>query len=118
MMLPMSDESMNDAILEALWDRVLSAWDDDRTHTALLDHALRAQALPEVAGRYRSLVDDPTRGALAKKRLDVIVIAATESLWSMKTPRPGKVPLPITLSAFAVCLFLLAWLAWGLRGHH
>jgi hypothetical protein len=114
---PVSDESVKDAVLEALWERVLSAWDDDKTHTALLEHALRVQALPDLAGRYRSLVDDPARGALAKKRLDVIVIAATESLWSMKTPKPGKVPLPITLSAFGVCLFLLAWLAWALRGH-
>lgn len=111
------DSPSSDPVLEALWDRVMSAWDDDKAHTALLDHALRAQSLPELAGRYRSLVSDATRGPLAKKKLDVIVIAATESLWSMKTPKPGKVPLSITLSAFGVCAFLLCWLAWVLAGH-
>jgi hypothetical protein len=111
------DPPPSDPILEALWDRVTSAWDDDEAHAALLDHALRTQSLPELAGRYRPLVSDPIRGPLAKKRLDVIVIAATESLWSMKTPKPGKVPLSITLSAFGVCAFLLGWLAWVLAGH-
>lgn len=114
---PVADPPVSDPLLEALWDRVTSAWEDDKAHAALLDHALRTQALPELAGRYRSLVLDPTRGPLAKKRLDVIVIAATESLWSMRTPKPAKVPLPITLSAFGVCAFLLAWLAWALWGH-
>ena|SRR5579862_2031209 len=116
MTTPLPDRPASDPILDALWDRVVSVWDDDKVHAALLDHALRTQSLPELAGRYRSLVSDPTRGPLAKKRLDVIVIAATESLWSMKTPKPGKVPLPITLSAFGVCAFLLAWLAWTLWG--
>jgi hypothetical protein len=115
---PLPDLSANDPILEALWDRVAAAWDDDRAHAALLDHALRTQALPELAGRYRSLVSDPTRGALAKKKLDVIVIAATESLWAMKTPKPGRMPVSITLSAFGVCALLLGWLAWVLWGGH
>jgi hypothetical protein len=105
-----------DAVLDALWARALQAWDDDSVHTALLDHALRSQSLPELAGRYRALVDDTEKGPLAKKRLDAIVIAATQMLWSMKTPRQGKVPLPMTLSAFGVSLALLAWLAWAVWG--
>jgi hypothetical protein len=112
----MSDEPAKDPVLDALWDRVLSAWDDDKTHAALLSHALRAQALPEVAARYRALADDPDRGLRAKKKLDAVVIAATESLWSMKTPKPDKVPIAITLSAFGVSAFLLGWLAWALWG--
>jgi hypothetical protein len=109
-------DDAKDAVLDALWARVLDAWDDDKTHAALLDHALRSQALPEIAGRYRALVDDAEKGPLAKRRLDAIVLAATQMLWSMKTPRPGKVPLPMTLSAFGVSLALLAWLAWALWG--
>ena len=107
-----------DPVLEALWKRVLEAWDDDATHTALLGHAMRSQGLPEIAGRYRALLDDPDRGAAAKKRLDGVVIAATEMLMSMKTPRPGKVPLPITLTAFAMCALMLAWLAFAVWGKH
>lgn len=111
-------EEVNDPVLDALWKRVLEAWDDAAAHRALLEHALREQLLPEIAGRYRALAEDAEKGAVAKRQLDRIVAAATELLLSMKTPKPGKVPLPITLSAFAVCAILLVWLAlalWGRR---
>jgi hypothetical protein len=110
------DESTKDPVLDALWDRVLGAWDDDKPHAALLEHALRSQGLPEIAGRYRSLVDDPQRGPAAKKKLELIVLTATQSLMAMKTPKPAKIPLAITLSAFGVCALLLGWLAWALWG--
>ncbi|HEX8790258.1 MAG TPA: hypothetical protein VF765_04850 [Polyangiaceae bacterium] len=114
----MPEEEAKDPVLEALWKRVLEAWDDDKTHAALLDHALRAQLLPDIAGRYRALSEDPEKGPLAKKKLDGIVVAATQMLMSMKTPKPGKTPLPITLSAAGVAALLLGWLAWELWGHH
>jgi hypothetical protein len=38
-------------------------------------------------------------------------------LMAMKTPKPGKVPIPITLTAFGVCAVLLAWLGWAMWGH-
>ena len=113
----MPDDEPTDPVLEALWKRVMEAWDDEKPHAALLEHAMREQQLPEVAGRYRALVDDPDRGALAKKKLDGIVLAATQMLMAMKTPQAGKVPLGITLSAVGVCALLLAWLAWALLGH-
>jgi hypothetical protein len=112
------DDETNDPILEALWKRVVEAWDDEKTHAALIEHAMREQRLPEIAGRYRALSEDPERGAAAKKKLDAIVLAATQMLMSMKTPKSEKVPLPITLSAFGVCAVLLAWLAWALWGKH
>jgi hypothetical protein len=105
-----------DPVLEALWARVLDAWSDEKTHAALLEHALRGQRLPEIAGRYRALTSDPEKGDLAKRRLDAIVAAATQMLASMKTPKPGKVPLPITLSAVGICAVLLGWLAWAVFG--
>lgn len=114
----MTDDEPKDAVLEALWKRVLDAWDDEKTHAALIEHAMRAQRLPETAGRYRALIDDPDKGAVAKRKLDAIVLAATQMLMAMKTPKPGKVPLPITLSAFGVCALLLAWLGWAMWGHH
>ena len=112
----MTDEEPKDPILDALWERAMAAWDDEKVHGALLDHALRAQQLPELAGRYRAQTEHPERGASAKKKLDALVLAATQSLMAMKTPKPEKVPLPITLSAFAVCLLLLGWLAWAMWG--
>jgi hypothetical protein len=105
-----SADDANDPVLEALWQRVLEAWDDDRTH------AVRAQSLPEIAGRYRALLADPGKAMVAQKKLDAIVVAATNLLFSHKTLSPGKVPLPITLSAFGVSIVLLAWLAWALWG--
>jgi hypothetical protein len=107
-----------DPTIEALWKRALEAWDDDRPHAALLEHAARAQVLPEIAGRYRALADDPERSARAKKQLDAIVARATQMLFSTKTPKPGKTPLSITLSAVAVCLLLLGWLASLFWGRH
>jgi hypothetical protein len=110
------DDEPQDPIFDALWARVLASWDDEKTHTAILEHALRSQSLPELAGRYRGLTEDPDRGAQAKKRLDAIVMAATMSLEAMKTPRPGKVPVSLTLTAFGVCALLLGWLAWAIWG--
>jgi hypothetical protein len=111
-------DDVDDPVLDALWRRVLEAWDDPGPHAALLDHAMRTQSLPEIAGRYRALANDPTKGGLARIKLDRIVMAATEMLMSMRTPKAGKVPLPITLSALAVCALMLGWLAlavWGKR---
>ncbi len=106
-----------DPMLDALWERARTNWADEKAHAAILEHALRANLLPEVAGRYRALVDDPVRGPVAKKRLDAIVLAATNLLLSTKTPKRGQgVPIQITLSAFGICVALLAWLAFALMG--
>ena len=106
-----ADEASADPILEALWARVVEAWDDDKTHAALLEHALRAQRLPEVAGRYRAMKDDPVKGTRAQKKLDAIVVAATQLLFAMKTPARTKVPWQVTLAALVVSVLLLGWLA-------
>jgi hypothetical protein len=102
-----------------LWRRALDAWDDEKVHALLLDHALRASALPEIAGRYRAVLEDPVRGAIAKKRIDAIVIAASSMLLSTKTIRPDRpIPIAITLTAFGICLTLLGWVALALWGSH
>ncbi len=113
----MDEDGRPTAALETLWHRTLEAWDDEATHAALLQHALRVEALPEIAGRYRTLLEDPERGPRAKKQIDAIVQAATQLLFSRKTPTPGKTPWPITLSAVGVCLLLLSWLAWEVFPH-
>ncbi len=114
-----SDDAVEDAVLDALWARTLAAWADEKVHAALLDHALRSNGLPEIAGRYRALVDDPERGPIAKKRIDAIVLAASSMLQSTKTPRSGApIPIGITLTAFGICLVLLGWLALAVWGSH
>jgi hypothetical protein len=114
------EDETRDPLLEKLWQRVLEDWDNDKVHSALLEHAVRTHALPEIAGRYRALSDDPAKTELAQKRINAILLAATEMLMSMKTPPRAvtKVPLPITLTAVAICVTLLGWLAlalWGRR---
>ncbi len=97
---------------EALWQRVLERWEDDKPHAAILEFALRTEQLPEIAGRYRKLLEDPARAERAQKRLDAIVLAATQLLLSMKTPPTTKVPLSISLSAFGIFLFTLCFVAY------
>jgi hypothetical protein len=104
---PIPPDTLFDPAFEALWLRVLEAWDDEKTHSAALEYALHAERLPVLAGRYRALKEDPTKGERAQKRLEAIVLAATALMMSMKSPRETKVPLPITLSA--VGIFLLAF---------
>jgi hypothetical protein len=106
-----------DAGFEALWQRVLDDWDDDKPHAALIEFALRTEQLPEAASRYRALKNDPARAARAQKRLDAIVVAATALMMSMKTPPRTKVPLPITLSAFGIFLFTLCFVVYMFMHH-
>lgn len=112
----MHDDAQKDPVLDALWDRVLRAWEDDKAHAAAIDHAVHTQRLPDLAGRYRALADDPEKSERAKKKLDAVVFAATQMLQSMKTPAPGKTPTPILVSAVAVCVALLAMLWWAISG--
>jgi hypothetical protein len=114
-----SESASADPVFDALWKRVLEAWDDDKTHNALLEHAIRAGELPEAAGRYRALRDDPEKGARAKKRLDAIVIAATQMMMAQKSPPTrARVPWPLTVLAVLVCFALLTWLAWVVFHRH
>jgi len=87
-----------DALLEALWARVMDAWDEEKPHHAL-------------AGRYRAVKEnDPEKAARAQKKLDGIVIAATHLLMAMKTPAsPHKVPTWVTATAFVICMILIGW---------
>ncbi len=101
-----------DAILEALWTRVLEGWDDDKPHQAALSYALQNDRLPDVAGRYRKLVDDPEKGARAKKKIDGIVVAATQLLMATKTPPRESIPWQWTASAGAVLVLVVAFLAY------
>jgi hypothetical protein len=110
---PPGGDATGDVVFEALWEKVLSAWDDDKVHASLLEYAITAERLPDAAGRYRSLKDDPEKGERAKKRLDAIVIAATQMLMSMKTPGSAKVPASITLSAFGIFVFMTLFVAYA-----
>jgi hypothetical protein len=99
-----------DAILEALWRRTLEAWDDDKPHAAVLEHALRSEKLPDLAGRYRALKDDPEKGARAAKKIDGIVVAATQMLMATKTPARTKTPWQWNAAAALMFAIVISWL--------
>jgi hypothetical protein len=107
-----------DAVFEALWERALEAWGDDKPHAALLEHALRCEKLPDLAGRYRALMEDPDKGARAKKKIDGIVIAATQMLMATKTPAPTKMPWQWTATAALMFAVVCAWLFYQLFVPH
>ena len=113
------DDESKDAMFEALWARCLEAWDDDKPHQAILQHALEAQRLPDLAGRYRKLKDeDEEKSARAQKKIDGIVVAATQMLMAQKTPERTKVPLSWTLSFGLVVVIVVLWLGYKVLGHH
>jgi hypothetical protein len=110
----LEDERDKDAIFEALWKRALEVWDDDKPHAALLDHALKNEKLPDLAGRYRSLKDDPEKGARAQKKIDGIVVAATQMLMATKMPPRTKMPWQWTATAALMFALVSAWLFYQL----
>jgi hypothetical protein len=103
-----------DPLLDTLWKQVLDAWDEDKRHGALLEYAVRGGKLPDLAGLYRSLREDPDKGKRAQKQLDAIVLSATQMMLAMKSPERTKVPLPITLSAAGIFVAMLLFLAYAL----
>jgi FMN-dependent NADH-azoreductase len=110
------EEESDDPIFESLWSRVLEAWDEDKPHQAILEYALRAERLPDLAGRYRVLKEDAAKGERAKKQIDALVNAATQMMLAMKTPARVKPPASLTLTAFAIAALVMALLAWAVFG--
>jgi hypothetical protein len=109
---------MGDEGFDALWAKVIEDWGDEKRHAAILAYALETENLPELAGRYRALKDDPEKGAYAQKRIDAIVVSATQMLASMKTPPPPKQNKPLTIAVAIVSACVISWLAWQVFGRH
>lgn len=108
------DVGDRDAIFEALWRRTLEAWDDDKPHAAILEHALASEKLPDLAGRYRALKDDPEKGARAQKKIDGIVVAATQMLMATKTPPRTKTPWQWSAAAALAFAIVIVYLFYAL----
>lgn len=103
--------------MDELWAKVLEEWGDEKRHAAILAYALQTENLPDLAGRYRALKDDPEKGEYAQKRIDAIVIAATQMLAAMKTP-PPKSNKPLTIVVAILCACVMSWLAWTVLKSH
>ena len=78
---------MTDAAFEALWKHVLDHWDEDKAHSAFLEHCRNAGQLAEAAARYRGMTGDRDRGLSAQKRLQGVLVLAMAALESTRTAR-------------------------------
>lgn len=91
---------MTDPVLEALWKKVLDDFASEEAHGRFLEHCRATQQLLEAAVRYRGMAGDHTRGPLAEKRLQGIVILALSELETQRTA-------PLERSGLRVALVLL-----------
>jgi hypothetical protein len=80
----------NDPALEALWKRVLDAWDDDAPHNAFLDYCRTRDRLVEAAVRYRGMAGDHARAAVAAKKLKAVLLLAMTRLEASRSEPPSS----------------------------
>jgi hypothetical protein len=101
--------------LAVAWSTLLDRWDDDAGHKAFVALATSLQRLPEAARRYRALVDDPSRGARAKRGVDAVLAAAMATMTPrVRQPvRPIHVGVPLTALAMLFLVTMLAAKATG-----
>lgn len=100
--------SSADPVLEALWKRVLDAWDDDATHAAFLDYCQKSDRLVDAAVRYRGMTGDRSRAPVAEKKLKAVAVLAMTRL---EVARQGERRPPArTFSYVLIGFFLLATL--------
>ena len=100
-----------DPIFETLWENVVARWDEDKPHAAFLEYAISAKHMPDAAGRYRAMKFDPAKRAVAEKKIQAVIVAATFMLEEMRTKDPEKKNRVLTFVGFFVSLLLLGWLA-------
>lgn len=74
--------------IEALWARVLDAWEDEKVHAAFLQHCDQVNRLPEAATRYRGMTGDHTRAAIAEKKLKAVAVLAMAKLEAQRGEQP------------------------------
>lgn len=106
-----------DQALDALWERVLEAFDDEARHAAFLEYCQRADRLLDAATRYRQASSDSAHAAAAQthlKRVAAIAMSKLERPASADARRTGRVRSSAVLALVAMAIIgLLAYLASG-----
>jgi hypothetical protein len=101
---------MADEDLEAVWAKVLDAWDDPAAHRRFLTLAAATRRLAFAGSRYRQVKEsdpDPLRRQEADRRIDEILALAMSSLELEKT-RPSRARSRIEWIAYGVSAVLTA----------
>lgn len=113
---------MADPVAEALWSKVVEAWDDEGAHRKFMAHCQATEQLAEAARLYRTQVhpdgpeaDEPGRQADARKRLGAVAILAMATLDATRQGRDDPKTTPALVRGLGVAMFLglllaLAWL--------
>ncbi len=69
-----------DPSLDALWKRVLDAWEEEAPHLAFLEYCRATDRLVEAAVRYRGMTGDRDRAERAEKKLKSVAFLAMSQL--------------------------------------
>jgi hypothetical protein len=88
---------------EQLWKQVVERWEDPATHGAFLEHCQRTESLSDAAARYRGMAGDRDRGPDAQRRLQGVVLLATQAMLAQRTPPRRGVPSWLLASVAALC---------------
>lgn len=112
-----------DPVLEALWSKVLSSWNEDERHKGFVAYCREMNKLDEAARRYRTVVDG-TETSLestpeviedAKKRLGGVALIAVATLQADRT-EPGAAGMhrKVRFAGYVVFILLMGLLAYAL----
>jgi hypothetical protein len=88
---------------ERLWKRVVDHWEDTSTHGAFLEYCQRTGALSDAATRYRGMAGDRDRGPEAQRRLQGVVLLATQAMMAERTPPRRGLPAWLVALAALLC---------------
>ncbi|MCA9608136.1 MAG: hypothetical protein KC619_21150 [Myxococcales bacterium] len=109
---------MSEDPVEATWQEVLAAFDDEAAHKKFLTLCAGLDRLGDAGARYRPIKDDPEdpRAEMAKKQVDRLLVLAMQNLDVIKTPptRRRSIKTILLLVALGVSGALIAHSLWSL----
>jgi len=101
--------------LEAIWEVVVTHWDDPDRHRALMGMVAQKGEYAWAASKYKPRAGD----AVADQQLEKIRKAATASMFASATKKPTEAaPYRRTLVIFFVLIFMLVILIVGVKLVH
>lgn len=100
--------------LDAAWEKVLEAWDDDETHRKFVALCQSFKRLDFAGSHYREIANDEKdeRQPVAKKQIDRILAAAMATLETTKTepsPAPRRKVMLFALMMATALILIAIW---------
>ena len=98
-------DAPDDPAFVTLWQHVLDHWDDDRAHTAFLEHCRHHDLLLPAAVHYRKMNELPGKTEQAEQRLKAVTLLAMARLERQKS---GEVAAKRQAGKLVIIIFLLS----------